>query len=115
MYKEYENKKLSLKTKVKDESKYSDEVTKERDLGKNYLLRMFLDQEKIFEEFKKKKVNNARLLRFLIDSFEIFEILLKYCDEEFNLDYNENWSTKDFNQFYDYMKKFREYYVTLRR
>lgn len=107
--------KMSLKTKVKDESKYSDEITKERDLGKTYLLRMFRDQEKIFEEFKEQKLNNARILRFLIDSFEIFEILLKYTDQEFNLVNSELWSNKDFNQFYDYMKKFREYYLTLRR
>lgn len=109
----YKNeKKKSFKTKVKELSKYSDENTKERELGKLYLLRMFADQEKVFNDFRKVKVNTARFLRFLIDSQEILEIFLKYTDQEFNLANTDSWEHEDFNQFYDYMKKFREYYNT---
>lgn len=109
MYKhEAEKEQLSLKTK----SKYTKEKNKERGYAPKYLFMMYKDQLEMFEKYKDAKVNTATFLRFLIDSHDIFKIILKNVDSEFNLN-TDSWSNEDFNQFYDYLKKFKEYLLKL--
>lgn len=104
-----EKDKLSSKTKVKTISKYSESKGKERKYSSLYLLKMYKDQLDMFTLYREHQVNTAKMLRFLIDGHAIFEILLRNVDEEFNLIHTDEWSNEDFNQFYDYLKKFKKF------
>lgn len=83
---------------------------KKRLHDKVLLVRMYEDQIKVFEAYKKGGIKSkSELFRLLIDSHKLTRILLKYSQENFYLINQAEWEINDFNFFYDYLEKFKEF------